>query len=326
MHTEPNNVILFPKWKKTLEEESLYALQEKRYEEALQKLNKLLSYQVDNYEIIIAKLMCLMELARYEEAQSLCEALIKHKDENYYHYVHMYLTILFQTNQYEVLMEHAASDLADKQLPEIFREQFTQLYDISKKMKVDIGLEKSILLQDELTVAIEHEDYQEQWRVIENLRRLNGRANDEIIGLLANKAIHPVIKTAIIYLLRDNHVAKSVTIHKFDTDISVIPVETGEITDSAAFEEILSLVKDIEFENPTLYAVIKQILHHYLFVLYPITPHKEVVYLIAEALRLIGKEYLNIHIESHEDLKPSVLHYVDEIKMCETLYLSIIEE
>ncbi|QGS68969.1 tetratricopeptide repeat protein [Oceanobacillus sp. 143] len=133
MQTEPNNVILFPKWKKTLEEESLYALQEKRYEEALEKLNKLLSYQVDDYEILIAKLMCLMELSRYEEAQELCEELLQHKDDNYYHYLHMYLTILFQTNQYELLMEHAAAELADKQLPEIFREQFTQLYDISKR-------------------------------------------------------------------------------------------------------------------------------------------------------------------------------------------------
>ncbi|RDW19333.1 tetratricopeptide repeat-containing protein [Oceanobacillus arenosus] len=326
MYTEPNNVILFPKWKKTLEEESLYALQEKRYEEALQKLNKLLSFQVDNYEIIIAKLMCLMELARYEEAQSLCETLIEHKDENYYHYVHMYLTILFQTNQYEVLMEHAASELANKQLPEIFREQFTQLYDISKKMKVDIMIEKSVLLQDELTVAIEQEDHQEQWRIMENLRRMNARANDEIAALLVNKAIHPVIKTAIVYLLKDNHVAESVAVQKFDINTDVIPIEAVEITESAAFNEILFLVKDIEFENPTLYAVIKQILQHYLFVLYPIAPHQEVAYPIAEALKLIGMEYLNIHIESHENLEPTVLHYVDEIKMCETLYMSIIEE
>ena len=53
MSSRSENVILFPKLQKRLEEESLFALQEKRYEEALSKLNLLLSYHIDNHEILI---------------------------------------------------------------------------------------------------------------------------------------------------------------------------------------------------------------------------------------------------------------------------------
>src|SRR5690625_307338 len=64
-------IILFPKWREDLQAESLLALKEKRYTEALPKLNLLLAYNVNSHEIIIGKLICLMELGQYEEAQIL---------------------------------------------------------------------------------------------------------------------------------------------------------------------------------------------------------------------------------------------------------------
>src|SRR5690625_7874970 len=105
MGKKAGNVVLFPKWKTSLEESSLQAMKEKRYETALEKLDELLSYKVNHYEIIIGKIICLMELNRYNEAQNICEDMLQHKNEDYYHYLHIYLTLLFQTKQYDLLME-----------------------------------------------------------------------------------------------------------------------------------------------------------------------------------------------------------------------------
>ncbi|WP_176447538.1 tetratricopeptide repeat protein [Lentibacillus sp. CBA3610] len=93
------------------------ALKEKRYEEALAKLDQLLGYGVQNHEVMIGKLMCLMELNRYKEAQDFCESLLIHKDEHYYHYVHIYLTILFQTSQYQLLMNQVEQELESDLVP-----------------------------------------------------------------------------------------------------------------------------------------------------------------------------------------------------------------
>ena len=57
-----DNIILFPKWREMLEEESLQALKEKRYGTALKKLNKLIEHKVEDVEIFTGKLICLMEL------------------------------------------------------------------------------------------------------------------------------------------------------------------------------------------------------------------------------------------------------------------------
>src|SRR5699024_12350339 len=98
-NAKDDNIILFPKWKTALEEERLQALKEQRYEDALKKLNELTGYQITNHEIYIGKLICLIELRGYDEAERLCESLIEYQDENYYHYLHIYLTNLFQTRQ-----------------------------------------------------------------------------------------------------------------------------------------------------------------------------------------------------------------------------------
>lgn len=73
------DIILFPKWQKLLEEESIAAIKERHFDEALEKLNLLISYQVNNDEVFTGKLICLMELERYEEAQDLCESLLLEK-------------------------------------------------------------------------------------------------------------------------------------------------------------------------------------------------------------------------------------------------------
>src|SRR5690625_4141626 len=110
-----------------LEKESLQALKDKRFAEALYKLDKLLSYQVNNHEILIGKLICLMELGRYEEAQDLSEELLELHNDNYYHYVHIYLTILFQTNQYDVLMEQVEYELESEEIQIYIEEQYIQI-------------------------------------------------------------------------------------------------------------------------------------------------------------------------------------------------------
>src|SRR5690625_118339 len=119
---KPGNIILFPKWQKVLEEESVAAIKEKKFEDALEKLDNLLSYDVKNHDIYTGKLICLMELERYKEAQELCESLIEEKDSHYYQYIHIYLTLLFQTDQYDTLIDVVSVELESGNVPNHLQE------------------------------------------------------------------------------------------------------------------------------------------------------------------------------------------------------------
>ncbi|MFC3040040.1 tetratricopeptide repeat protein [Virgibacillus xinjiangensis] len=321
-----DNIILFPKWKSILEEESLKALKEKRYDEALAKLDQLLSYQVDSHEIIIGKLICLMELGRHREAQYLCEELLGQRDEHYYHYVHIYLTILFQTNQYGLLMEQVEDELQGEEIPPVLKEQFEQLYDMSTKMQNDLVIEDARTHLDEFYQAVESNDHGKQWRLIESLRKSNTVRPERLVEYLAEEQIHPVIKTAIFLWLKEEGSPNEVTIHKFERKMDVIPNEAAGIQGNGLAKQISLLINEIEQKDPSLYNLLNSLLYRYLYVRYPVVPPYEDALKVAEALRSVGLDYLNTHEETGIDASPIVEKYIEEIRLCDALYSSVIEE
>ncbi|MBP1947701.1 DUF3196 family protein [Virgibacillus litoralis] len=325
MQSNKENVILFPKWRTALEEESLKAIKEKRYEEALTKLDQLLSYHIDNHEIVIGKLICLMEMDRYVEAQDLCEAVLKYKDENYYHYLHIYLTILFQTSQYELLMEQVEFEFESEVVPEVIREQFQQLYDMSKNMKNEIRNEKSSEYIDELLKAVKQENHVQQWRLVEQMRKINANPTDSIKTLLIENNVHPVTKTAIFKWLQEKRISDEVTVNKLNKQLTIPPVNVPEISSHKTMKQTLLLINELEQKNPSLFQLVERLLYRYVYVRYPIMPNDRDIIHIAEALSTIGEEYLDLHTEDSRHLDEPVERYVDEIKMCEALYLTIIE-
>ncbi|WP_085991763.1 tetratricopeptide repeat protein [Oceanobacillus senegalensis] len=324
MQTHHEKVILFPKWKKSLEEESLIALKEKQYEKALVKLNKLLMHHVDSYEIITGKLICLMELGRFNEAQDLCEDLLKSRDENYYHYLHIYLTILFQTNQYELLMEQVEEILLDKEIPKPQKDQFIQLYEISEKMQLDVITERKKQVFDELFQAVKEKKFEEQWRQVDSLRSLKTDPTEEIIELLVHENVHPLTKSAIVLWLKEKEVSQQVEISKFGICFSFNPITIEGLEQSEFIIETKKLLRPIEEKNPTLYYLLAKLLSNYAYVIYPILPQKEDYLHIAKALEIIGDEYFNLGT-TQEDLSDKVENYIENIKMSESLYLSIME-
>lgn len=307
-----------------MEEESLEALQQKNYSTALKKLNQLLRYDVTSHEIIFSKLICLIELGYFDEAQSLCEEQLKNKCQDYYDYVHLYLTILFQTGQYQKLMEQVDFELNNKMLPSTLKGQFHQLYELSKKMNNDVIVRESTEHVRNLKRAIEEDNNLEQWRLIRHLHKLNSEPTDEIIHLLEKETVHPVTKTAIFMWLQDKKVNKQVFVTKFNLKLTTNPVKISSLLEHDTYKLGMSLIYKDEQKNPTLTKLLEQLLYRYIFVRFPIMPSEDEIYNIVEAIKKIGKQ--NLHSEEDENVSPEIMDYIAEINLCETLYLSIIEE
>ncbi|WP_010531148.1 tetratricopeptide repeat protein [Lentibacillus jeotgali] len=325
MESNRENVILFPKWRTVLEEESLVALKEKRYKEAMAKLDQLLEFDVKNHEIIIGKLMCLMELNRYKEAQDFCEGLLIHKDEHYYQYVHIYLTILFQTSQYQLLIDQVEQELEKSTVPDDMKEQFQQLYDMSRKMWYDIRIEKSPEYINELFNSVEEENHDYQLRLIDQIRKMDLTPTRQIKSLLTDDRVHPVTKTAIFIWLQEKGVSEKVLIHKLGIKHETAPEDIPELETHPTLKQTLLSISDEEQKNPTLYRLMEQLLHHYFYVRYPLMPAEGEAPSIAAALTKIGEDYLDIHMKTTENEDDRLIQYMDEIKMCEALYSTVIE-
>ncbi|MUV39406.1 TPR repeat-containing protein YsoA [Lentibacillus sp. JNUCC-1] len=324
MSDRDDNVILFPKLQTTLEQESLSALTNKNYREALDKLDQLLEHGVDHHEIMMGKLICLMELDQFEEAEELSEKLMSRHDTYYFEYVHIYLTMLFQTGQYELVIETSNAVLDHQEtIPDPFREQFSQLRDLSTHMREEVIAEESAKLTRILFKAHANQDHHLQWITVEKLRSLGAIPKQSMESYLTDHNVHPMVKTGLFLWYQEQSVNRPLEIHKLGVSGWRNPVDTYDLSNSATIKQTKLLINEIEQHNPTLYKQLDQLLTRFTYVRYPLIPEPDQAPLIAEALKHIGHGIASIHNKGMAS--STILAYAEEINLCDGLYLSMMD-
>lgn len=320
---EKDNIVLFPKWKQTLERESLQAMKNQKYEDALRKFDQLIEHAVDHQEIMIGKIICLMELGFYDQAEMLAKSLIEREDNGYYHYMHIYLTILFQTNQYIELIDLVNEVLKANDIPEVIKEQFLQLNAISQEMNDDIQQKNSQKWTKAFRRAIIEHDYIKQWNLIEKMRNNRLQPNREMIDSLMDEEVHPIVKTAIILWCKEKDIDQCITVEKNKQLITINPTKVHKPEEGPIQKEIKLKFKYLEQEDPISHKMMTDLLKHYVYVRYPIQLETSQVELITEAI----KNILHYENTSNQTVDETLLKdYIEEMNVCSTLYLSIIDE
>ncbi|MFG6119004.1 hypothetical protein [Thalassobacillus sp. B23F22_16] len=326
MKKKKGNIVMFPKWKTRLENEGLKAIQEKRYEEALKTFEPLFEHDVASHDVVTGKLVSLMELGKYEAAEELCEYLMKHDQENYYQYLHIYLTILFQTSRYEELVGLLDEIFQEEDMPQKMRTQFWQLYEVSRKLVKEDDEQQNNKLIDEFFEGLSNEDIHMQWRSIIKLRKLSAAPYIQpFTELLKSKEVHPIIKTGIIQWFQEHQVDINLEISKFGLTERVNPAQLKELHSDYVMQQLKMRLGDMEQKNPTMYDIVQNLLYRYLFVRYPLFPTEEEAPQIVAALRQLGHEYLQLPVPEMEN-EEEVENYKQEILLCEQHYTLIMEE
>ncbi|WP_217586882.1 tetratricopeptide repeat protein [Lentibacillus saliphilus] len=324
MTDQHSNVILFPKLQATLEQESLVALTDKNYSEALEKLNQLIEHDIKHHDIMMSKLICLMELDRIEEAEQLCEILMGKRDAHYYEYVHIYLTILFQSAQYDVLIEIVDEELGQKEkVPSPFKDQFKQLQQLSQHMREELIIEHAAKLMRDLHKAHQHQHHHQQWLIIEELQRIGAPPRQNIDHYLTDDSVHPMVKTSLFKWYRDRGVNQPVNVHKLGLSGEFTPMNVPRIENHVTIKETRARLNEMDQSNPTMFQQLHTLLLRFAYVRYPLIPDEDQAPALAEALISIGNNLLSIHNETDEH--QMVSRYVEELNLCDGLYLSIID-
>ncbi|MFC0522419.1 tetratricopeptide repeat protein [Pontibacillus salicampi] len=298
MSNEKGDVVLFPKWKSTLESEGLAALKSKKYEQAIQSFDTLIEFDAASSEVLTGKLVSLMELGRYKEAESLCRELMHREDDHYFQYLHIYLTVLFQTGQYDELLELLDEVFESTDIPHDIRQQFWQLYEITDKLKVDEAQSEQAENLDELVLALQTEDTKLQWQLISKLKKVDVKPYvDQLVPFLELEKVQPVIKTALLQWMQVSGVERKVQIQKLGNTTVVTPNDLPDVLSHPASIHILHLLNEVEQNNPTLFDFIQQLLFRYMYVRFPIVPEDEELPYIAKALFELSKTYMQLENE-----------------------------
>lgn len=327
MQHNEQKVVLFPKWKKDLESEAYQALREKRFHEALDGFDTLLSYEINTQEISVGKLTCLMELGMQEEAEDLCETLLAEKDGNYFSYIHIYATLLFQASKYQEVSE-LLEDVIHEKLPDPFKTQLETLYHLNERLREEQQEKQAMSTVKELEGAVEQEDTVLQWHLVNHLHQSDLLAYLNLFQqILLNKTVHPVIKTSILGLLQAESIDQDISIEKFSKVMVINSSTYPFIMDHPFRNDIRKSLEKLEQDNPSLFELADQLLYRYLYVRYPFIVDKSETEMMKKALLfLVNSSFIDESKVVETLQNETVKQYIDEILYCEKIYFSIMEE
>lgn len=328
MKKKHHDVVIFPKWKKQLEKDSLEALKEKRYHEALDYIEQLEKYQAASNEILTGKIISLIELKRYDDAIALCRTLMAEDPDNYFKYLHIYITILFQASKYREVIEILDEIFEHEQIPSTYINPFRQLYELSKKFVGEEQTAGSRRNVERFIHNLRQGSLKEQWHSLSQVREEDARNFLHMIKpFLTDQKLNPVIKTGILQWLHEQNVEQEFDVEKFGEIHRVNPVQLRDIMEQDVAKEIMSHLDELEHINPTLLEFARQILYRFLYIYYPFFPEKNSTRIIARAIQTLAMDYLNVPYRQHaEDESAKLEYWKQKISQMEVQYFSPLEK
>src|SRR5690625_6803322 len=117
-------------------------MDETDYLDSLKYVDQLIDHGADEQAIYLGKLTRLIDLGEEKDAEELCEELIAKKDENYFSYINLYATLLFQSHKHKAVAQLLEEALIAEDIPAHLKSQFEKLYSVNQPLvneQIEIG-------------------------------------------------------------------------------------------------------------------------------------------------------------------------------------------
>lgn len=328
MSEQHSNIVLFPKQRQELEQTAFYAMQEKKYDKALTFFDQLIDYGVNDQEIVLGKLTSLIELGRQSEAEEMCEELIAQKDENYFSYINVYATFLFQFHKHKDVAQLLEEALSSTEIPTALKSQLEKLYDVNQPL-VDEQIEQETkITKRELVEAFEISDTLAQWHLVNHLQNTDIAPYIKLFEqMLKSEDVHPVIKTVIVGLLQAKSIDQDFKVIKFGAEIMINPSTFPFMSDHPFREALRKELTNYEQENPTFYQLAEQLIDRYFYVIYPLSPEMAELSVIKEAIiAIVQTSFEQKSKLADGDYSKEITTMMNQMIEIEKIYFSIMEE
>src|SRR5690625_4740459 len=174
-------------------------LKNSNYINVLNITDELLTNKFHSKEVYLARLNCLIQLRRLDEAEQFCEHLMESKQDFYNHYFDYYVFILFELNKFHILIELYEEAKKKNRLREGNKQKLYTFYELAKQMN-EIEIDK---WYKQLAIAQKEQNHTLQWQIINKLQQFSKSPNKWLTSFLVDQKVHPVIKTKIIIWLQE---------------------------------------------------------------------------------------------------------------------------
>lgn len=282
-------IIAFPNLKQRYFEKGLVCMDEHNFEEAVMLLKSARDLDPQDPQIVAAYLAALYENGDYDKSKQVAEELLYSGSGNYYDILDIYLMILIQLNEFDQVVNMLEPLFEENEVPPEKAEHFFTLLQLSKKTtsnrmmidesKVDYVFDKKQGLHEQLLQLGALTD--------KNIRPyLNS-----LIDMLSDDQLHPILKTVILNVMRENQIEQKVLVQKLNRQGTFTPANLLLVQDMPLFKEMMNILEqDLSDHNPTLFNQISEVTTRHAFILYPFEASPETPNVWAAAYRGMGYE------------------------------------
>lgn len=262
-------VVEFPNLKHRLLEKAMNTMKEKKYSEALALFEQARENDFAYAEVELGMIVCYMELGQLSEAKNRCKKMLREDIGDYFHILQIYITILIQLKEYGEVKNTIEAILEEDKIPAQYAQNFYQLLEFARKMLPgQEGVrdkEEQVLHDDPQSFPIEYlhtGTLQKQYEIIQQLKHMNVRPFLSEIGQYLQEADkHPVLKTFLLHMLKEQGVEQEFKVHKLGHTATVVPRDLPSGDEDPFLIEVIGLMDEtVNSENPVLYESLKEIL------------------------------------------------------------------
>lgn len=288
-------IIPFPGLKERYFEKGLEALDQHDFQTATEYLSQAYELDPENQQFAFALLTAYYENGNYQKAKEIGKQLLHKGAENFFDILNVYILNLIQLHEFDQIIAMVEPLLEENEIPHNHVEHFRKLLSFSKKAVSNMQMNR----QEEKQGILEWKELslEEQLFHIGLLKDRNVRPLlNTLMELLSDHEIHPIIKTVICNILREQEIEQAIFIRKFSFEGEFIPKELPHFQEILVFQQIIHHVEMyLEHENPVLLQQIIDMIHRHAFILYPFElskgVHKWAAGYIAMGYQLYGEDW-----------------------------------
>ncbi|UAL46379.1 tetratricopeptide repeat protein [Sutcliffiella horikoshii] len=282
-------IVEFPNLKQRLLEKAMQTMKEKKFSEALELFEQARENEYAYAEVELGMVVCYMELGQLTEARNRCKKMLREDIGDYFHVLQIYITILIQLKEYDEVKTTIEAILEEDKLPAQYAQNFYQLLEFARKMlPSDENAEQFEPEYGQATDDIDELNMlhdgpiQKQYELIQSLKHRNIRPLiPDIQKYLEDERKHPVLKTFLLHILKEQGWDKETEVIKMGQRITIVPTELNSGEEDPFLNKVISILEDtVESDNPSLFEGLKEMLvriHTVQFPL-PFTPDKPEVW------------------------------------------------
>lgn len=306
-----DKIILFPNRKQQLEKTIQQYIEKEAYQAAIDLLDVLYDYNQITYPYTIYYVVALRKLNRLTEAEMYGEELVSLKDTYHEEYADLYLMVLYEAEKYQKAIEYIEEEEKSKTSSTVFQTKLQEMKQLLQQMNVW----KSEELMKEFQTAVQNEDTEKQYILLQKWRPLKVAIPQTADKYLTNAAIHPVIKTLLLGLLIEEKAERTVPVEKFSSQMSVVPSQLFWINMNPQYKQTMELIEREQQSNPSKAELMKEIHEQYCFVIFPfLYGEQEILPMFQTIASMVDSELTNTAVNQSEN------KLQQEIEICCRLY------